>query len=410
MSMEIKLVKNKYFQIAVCSVTLLACFSISGMAVQKGGVKKLNVAAPNLKDASSAANPVSEDTLKKVDPVAVLNTFLGQIDIVRNGQAVFVKKGIFLYPKDAIKTQVGGKAELFLVNGTNVVIDENSIFTLKENMEKSNKGISVFLNAGKIWNKVVKGTHYEVETFYAVASVKGTEFTVNADNKMTVAVNSGAVMVSNSKGSNLVSKSEQVTTLPDQAPSTPTVSEEKYVQPSTVSRLNASLSIVNTERGKVTPFTITVADSQGNPVQSPCHMVVSSNDEAVLFSLSNPGTDLSKFTEHSLSFDLFVTSNSRISSDSKTVFLLVNEGSKLPEISVTSAEVNSASTAIGLYASSNSAPNSVSSGKYVGLTPVSPALPSPPGAPVVEKSLGTLSLMMNDNTKIVIPIKIISQQ
>ena len=70
---------------------------------------------------------------------------------------------------------------------------------IEETENDMNKN-ALFLFFGTMWNKVSKGSNYEVETIHALATVRGTYFNVNVDNDMEVWVKEGKVNIENEYG------------------------------------------------------------------------------------------------------------------------------------------------------------------------------------------------------------------
>jgi hypothetical protein len=109
-------------------------------------------------------------------PIASLTFFLGSVKYQISGDTAdwaLAKKGMVFYQGDKLKTETDGKAELYFYTGSKVRIANA---TEIEFTEVTKKKKNIFVNAGKIWNKVRKGDNYSLETVHGVASVKGTEF------------------------------------------------------------------------------------------------------------------------------------------------------------------------------------------------------------------------------------------
>ncbi len=107
-------------------------------------------------------------------------------------------EGQLVSQNDTIVTDASGTADLYFSDGSISTLEPDTSLTL-ENMEVAvEEGfatkIKVKLNAGKIWNKIVRlasNSEFRVETTSAIAGVRGTEFSIDADD--TVVVNAGDV-------------------------------------------------------------------------------------------------------------------------------------------------------------------------------------------------------------------------
>ena len=183
-------------------ISLLVVFpSLYAADVKPVGTKVVDA---KIEKKVSAKEAVSEKNLGK--PVATLTIFLGEVEYLRNGDSVWkaVKRGMFFYEGDTVKTRADGKAELYFSDASVLRIANES--EMQFNKVDGKKKRSVFMKSGSIWNKVTKGTNFEIESVYGVASVKGTEFDIQIKNSMEVWVAEGLVEVSNAQGSVLAGK------------------------------------------------------------------------------------------------------------------------------------------------------------------------------------------------------------
>jgi len=101
-----------------------------------------------------------------------------------------------------VKTDAAAKVEITLPDGSALRLGDNTIFQLEASKPKKEKGASFSVLLGKAWAKVktVSGQqNFEVKTKTAVAGVRGTVFSVLAqqDTATTVKVFEGEVGVSN---------------------------------------------------------------------------------------------------------------------------------------------------------------------------------------------------------------------
>ena len=123
-------------------------------------------------------------------PMGTLRLSLGNVYLKKtqseNWKAVPV--GALLFEGDRLRTLESGKAEILLQDGSVIFVGpESEMEFINEVNEKTpNQKQSIFLFFGSMWNKVVEGAEYEVETIHALAAVKGTYFNVSVDDAMEV--------------------------------------------------------------------------------------------------------------------------------------------------------------------------------------------------------------------------------
>ncbi|MEA2104423.1 MAG: FecR family protein [Candidatus Cloacimonadota bacterium] len=158
---------------------------------------------------------------EKQDPVAVIIKTSGQVFLHRGDTNEAMKHGTVLYSGDEI---VSGEASLAIVKfvdkGAIIKIFSNSILTInaKKNVKKLDK--KLYAEIGNIWSQVKKESgEYEVSTPTTVAAVKGTEFLVSVDEKLTmVSTFSGVVEVRNEFGTANISAGKTATVSKEKAP------------------------------------------------------------------------------------------------------------------------------------------------------------------------------------------------
>ncbi|MCM2305274.1 MAG: FecR family protein [Elusimicrobia bacterium] len=102
---------------------------------------------------------------------------------------------------DTVHTGKGGRIFLQFLDGSQSTVDQNAVFSVEE--EKADS-VSLSLTVGKIWCAVSKlaNRRFRVRTPTAVASVRGTEFTVESfgDKRTAVEVFGGMVAVRGALG------------------------------------------------------------------------------------------------------------------------------------------------------------------------------------------------------------------
>jgi hypothetical protein len=113
-----------------------------------------------------------------------------------------IKKGDTVKDGQYVKTEAGSKVEITLPDGSALRLGDNTLFQLEASKPKKDKGSSFSVLLGKTWAKVksVSGQgNFEVKTKTAVAGVRGTVFSVLAqqDTATTVKVFEGEVAVNN---------------------------------------------------------------------------------------------------------------------------------------------------------------------------------------------------------------------
>lgn len=157
--------------------------------------------------------------LMAANPIASLTVFLGDVNYKSKNESKFVSvsRGMLFYEGDRILTRDNGKAEVFFSNGTVVNVGYNSELVFQQDQNKKKRSLYMF--GGKTWNKVVKGSQFEVESVHGVAAVKGTEFVMDVtEGDMKTTILEGIVEVSNKQGSVTGQKNTQITIQINQAP------------------------------------------------------------------------------------------------------------------------------------------------------------------------------------------------
>ncbi|HAR62176.1 MAG: hypothetical protein DKM50_03355 [Candidatus Margulisiibacteriota bacterium] len=224
-------------------------------------------------------------------PVATLTVFFGEV-LYKNASGsnwALVKRGMFFYPGDRIATKLDGKAEIYFTDGSilRVANESEMEFTIQDNKKKR----SVFLVFGKVWNKVTKGTNFEIESIHGVASVKGTEFDVAVKDEMDVWVADGAVEISNDKGKVLSERNTYTRIKKDSEPKKESINQDQLPKRDDMqSKLSLMLNFVG-DKVEDKPFIIKAAVKDNKTEKLYKGEVVEvrfvSNDKRMKFSSDN---------------------------------------------------------------------------------------------------------------------------
>src|SRR5687767_14990146 len=131
---------------------------------------------------------------------------IGEAHVVREAKKP-LKKGSLLQIGDTVETGEKSRLEMSLPDGSRVRLGASSRVKLSEGQFKgTDRKVSVMVWVGRLWAKVAKKmgeeSKFEVETANAVAGVRGTSFTViaNQDLSALVRVYSGTVGVRKNDG------------------------------------------------------------------------------------------------------------------------------------------------------------------------------------------------------------------
>ena len=139
------------------------------------------------------------EVLAQLAPVGKAENALGTLTVKRADGRVDQLKGkgsLPLYEGDECKTERASKAFIRLTDGTQVAMNEETIFLVQARREKGKGVIRIFkLLVGEMWLKTAEPVPIEVETPVATAAIKGTEFNIRVqpDGKSTLTVIEGLV-------------------------------------------------------------------------------------------------------------------------------------------------------------------------------------------------------------------------
>ena len=168
----------------------------------------------------------------------------GKVNILRAGEEKWIKAEVDMpvYPGDKVKTGAKSEAELILDDGSMLRIEEKTLIEIVDSKiegegEEAKKNFFLNLFSGKALNNLKKLAHkesrYNITTKTAVAGIRGTEFSVEADeDKTEVAVFEGEVDVANKvEGAEAeivkVSRDQQTVVEKGKVPLTPQALSEK---------------------------------------------------------------------------------------------------------------------------------------------------------------------------------------
>lgn len=137
------------------------------------------------------------------DVAGKLKFKIGKVSIIRQNERIEnIKINDEIYLGDKVETKNQSRAELELINGSIVKVNQNTLFTV-DKLKKDGKDQrnSFSLSTGSIWLKVKKlfssTDEFSVKTPTAVCAVRGTEFQMNYSGKdsLQVLVKEGTVDV-----------------------------------------------------------------------------------------------------------------------------------------------------------------------------------------------------------------------
>lgn len=148
---------------------------------------------------------------------AVINFAIGSVAVTSSGIKKIASAGTRVYQGDVIKTGQNSQADIYIDESTVLKVLASSSLTithLKDTEDGGDKS-SFYLSAGKmlssIKRKLTKGEEYKVKTATATASIRGTEFLVEAANgESVVACTSGSVSVTNDISTVMVKEGEEI--------------------------------------------------------------------------------------------------------------------------------------------------------------------------------------------------------
>lgn len=141
--------------------------------------------------------------LQAQSAIAVVRKARGEVMLTRNGKDLQVKRGMRVYNDDELQTRKRASVSLIFLDDKSLVrVRQNSIFKVKGTRDGSSIAKNVVMEIGDVFASVAKQKgEFRVETPTSVASVKGTEFSVNYSNGVArTFVYQGSVEVANKNG------------------------------------------------------------------------------------------------------------------------------------------------------------------------------------------------------------------
>jgi hypothetical protein len=165
----------------------------------------------------------------QTQPVATVQSLIGQMEVQRGGTAtaVSVAERGGLFDNDIVSTAANSKARLLFSNGSRILINANTIIEMTSPTPVSTGPDS---NGAQSFCRLLKGEIFAqlrpglaVQTRSATAAVRGTQFylAVDARDVTTLVVVEGVVSFFNPFGAVSVSRAQQSTAHPGQAPMAP---------------------------------------------------------------------------------------------------------------------------------------------------------------------------------------------
>lgn len=127
------------------------------------------------------------------EEIAMVSSFMGELEIIREGKPIPVEPGMSLFSWDRIKTMQGG-AEVDLLDGSLLRVRAESDLILEQTRKrtrivggwtKEHLCRTVEVERGEVWGniKAQKGLHTVFKSAAVVATVKGTTVTINVDDQ-----------------------------------------------------------------------------------------------------------------------------------------------------------------------------------------------------------------------------------
>ena len=170
--------------IALAAVAILAIGAFAGSR------------ADNTKPPAPIAEATPVETKLPNAWVEVVSASVSQIDAV--GAVIReLQSGDEIVAPATIKTGVTGQAIVHMADGSVLRIDKGTTVTIKEasfNTESQQLLVRVTLAVGRVWSKIIELTTpdsvWEVETSTAVATVRGTAFSMDTDGKKSRVIGS----------------------------------------------------------------------------------------------------------------------------------------------------------------------------------------------------------------------------
>ncbi len=168
-------------------------------------------------------------------PAGRIVSMSGNVSIVKGGASTSAKPFHSLEAGDVVVTGPNSRAAIILRDETLIKLNANSKITIQDvikNIKPVSTGASdktlIKQESGEMWIRTKnRPGKLEIDTKSGSAAIRGTEFTINAnDNKTLLTLLDGTAELSNSQGSILVTKNEQGEVTPNSAPTKRTITVE----------------------------------------------------------------------------------------------------------------------------------------------------------------------------------------
>jgi hypothetical protein len=135
------------------------------------------------------------------EPIATLSSSYGHITVQRDTSKkwTYLPVGDSVFEGDRLRTEDNAKAELRFQDGSKIIISQNSDIQLISTSQNkaAKKKTTIFILFGSIWNSIVKGSQFEIESTHALAIIKGGECNVSVDDSMDLWLQEGIASISN---------------------------------------------------------------------------------------------------------------------------------------------------------------------------------------------------------------------
>jgi len=136
---------------------------------------------------------VVSNVMASMAPIARLIVNQGTVQVDKGMGFMEAKSGMAMKEGYAVKTLAGSKATIIFLESSVLRLNENTEIKIQR---VNSTSVSVSQKAGDTWTKLLKVSgisDYEIETPNAVASVRGTAFSVSVGNGTEIGVLEGTV-------------------------------------------------------------------------------------------------------------------------------------------------------------------------------------------------------------------------
>lgn len=246
------------------------------------------------------------------DIAAVVTKIKGTLMAVSPGSEKWlsIKEGEFLNEGDKLKTGSQDMATITFVNGIEVKLNKQSVFTINvTEISNRGKGNVVSLSVGQAWCRILKeGTQFDIETPAATVAIRGSagDTRVRKNGRTDFILYFGKAYVENEYGKVTMKPGSKTTISVGSAPEEPQIisesDEEDWQEGITSAYLQLELEKQDAVVGYPVRVTVHALDDEGNVNTSAQSKVrIISNNKTVAFSKSKSGKDRSKILDIKLS-------------------------------------------------------------------------------------------------------------